>query len=405
VGAPLRADTGPDVQYHMGDHLDSSHIAVGGSDSKSSVFTNREEFFPYGETSFGSFARKRYRYVGRERDEESGLGYHGARYYAAWLARWVSTDPDASERRKGWPYAYSHNNPMSLTDPGGRAPISQEPYVPDPTGVQVPGLQKSRAHLLDEFDRTYTTRRLFEPEEGAGVEGYADFPMQFNIDRGTFLGTGDTHYRIRTIGAAKGFGLTGQVWAEGFEEYTLAVGPLNRFSLHIEHQTTMEQLDRILAGVERGSFNTTVLGRHLETAASRVGLTIGNITVEDGPMGEYYVTGAFRRPGVGFPGLAPTAGFLLLSALDNSPVASGGVHVEDGLDEEFAWGLRWLVAGIRGKPGPPLPPHIQRQNEANDAAAAQRAIEAAQRAIEWAPDQRLREQIRQWGLEGAGHSL
>ena len=54
---------------------------------------NREEYTPYGETSFGSFARKRYRFTGKERDEESGLYYHGARYYAPWLARWVSSDP------------------------------------------------------------------------------------------------------------------------------------------------------------------------------------------------------------------------------------------------------------------------------------------------------------------------
>ena len=45
---------------------------------------------PYGETSFGSYARKRYRFTGKERDEESGLSYHGARYYAPWLGRWAS---------------------------------------------------------------------------------------------------------------------------------------------------------------------------------------------------------------------------------------------------------------------------------------------------------------------------
>jgi RHS repeat-associated protein len=35
----------------------------------------------------------RYRYTGKESDEESGLHYHSARYYAPWLARWVSCDP------------------------------------------------------------------------------------------------------------------------------------------------------------------------------------------------------------------------------------------------------------------------------------------------------------------------
>ena len=93
VGFALQGDTGPDVQYQLGDHLGSSHIVVGGSDSRSSAFTNREEFFPYGETSFGSFGKKRFRYVGRERDEESGLNYHLARYFSPILCRWLSADP------------------------------------------------------------------------------------------------------------------------------------------------------------------------------------------------------------------------------------------------------------------------------------------------------------------------
>jgi len=42
-------------------------------------------------------AAKRYRYEGKERDEESGLYYHGARYYMPWLCRWTAVDPINSE--------------------------------------------------------------------------------------------------------------------------------------------------------------------------------------------------------------------------------------------------------------------------------------------------------------------
>ncbi len=89
VGDPLPKDTTPAVKYHLGDHLGSSNIVVddlGG-------LVNREEYTPYGETSFGSFTRKRYRFTGKERDEESGLCYFGARYYEPSLARWCSCDP------------------------------------------------------------------------------------------------------------------------------------------------------------------------------------------------------------------------------------------------------------------------------------------------------------------------
>ena len=82
-------DRGPAVQFHLGDHLGSSNVVV----DSGAALVNREEFTPYGETSFGSFAKKRYRFTGMERDEESGLNYHGARYYAPWLAHWMSCDP------------------------------------------------------------------------------------------------------------------------------------------------------------------------------------------------------------------------------------------------------------------------------------------------------------------------
>ena len=82
---------------------------------------NREEFTPYGETSFGSFARKRYRFTGKERDEESGLNYHGARYYAPWLGRWVSCDPIGSQGDLNL-YSCCYNNSINFSDPDGTDP-------------------------------------------------------------------------------------------------------------------------------------------------------------------------------------------------------------------------------------------------------------------------------------------
>ena len=54
-----------------------------------------EEFYPYGGTAYAfqvedaKYSTKRYRFSGKERDSESGLGYYGARYYASWIGRWV----------------------------------------------------------------------------------------------------------------------------------------------------------------------------------------------------------------------------------------------------------------------------------------------------------------------------
>ncbi len=125
-------DAGPPVQYHLGDHLGSSSVVIGGGDTF--AFINREEYFPYGETSFGSFGRKRYRFTGKERDEESGLSYHGARYYATWLSRWCSIDPIGQAGGLN-PFLYVHTNPLSFTDPSG----TQERRLIQRRGVRLSG--------------------------------------------------------------------------------------------------------------------------------------------------------------------------------------------------------------------------------------------------------------------------
>ena len=69
---------------------------------------------------------KRYRYTGKERDEETGLYYHGARYYAPWLGRWMSCDP-AISKVSAFDYAifqlyvYVENKPVVAHDPDGEA--------------------------------------------------------------------------------------------------------------------------------------------------------------------------------------------------------------------------------------------------------------------------------------------
>jgi len=120
-------DTGTAVQYHLGDHLGSSSIVIGGDTAQADSFINREEFFPYGETSFGSFGKKRYRFTGKERDEESGLSYHGARYYSAGLSRWISVDPIHTKKasviqpRFEGGYSYISGRALIGHDPTGEA--------------------------------------------------------------------------------------------------------------------------------------------------------------------------------------------------------------------------------------------------------------------------------------------
>ena len=78
------------MRYQHGNHLGSAVLEL---DDQANIITY-EEYFPYGSTSYQAVAAqtgvpKRYRYTGKERDEENDLYYHGARYYAPWLGRWT----------------------------------------------------------------------------------------------------------------------------------------------------------------------------------------------------------------------------------------------------------------------------------------------------------------------------
>ena len=130
-------DAGPPVQYHLGDHLGSRHVVVGDNGN----WINREEYFPYGETSFGSFARKRYRYTGKEKDAESGLYYYGARYYVSWMARWMSCDPTGMVDTLNL-YLYGRDNPNVFSDPTG---LQSEAKLKD-TSVGMAGEVTAPAH-------------------------------------------------------------------------------------------------------------------------------------------------------------------------------------------------------------------------------------------------------------------
>jgi RHS repeat-associated protein len=110
----------PIILYQLGNHLGSASLEL---DEIGNVISY-EEYYPYGSTSYqggrnvAEVSLKRYRYTGKERDEESGLYYHGARYYAAWLGRWISCDPIRIGKNTDL-YVFVDNSPIYLLDPSG----------------------------------------------------------------------------------------------------------------------------------------------------------------------------------------------------------------------------------------------------------------------------------------------
>jgi RHS repeat-associated protein len=113
------------VRYQYDNHLGSACLEL----DTAGLIISYEEYHPFGTTSYRAgrsqteVSLKRYKYCGKERDEETGLYYYGARYYAAWLCRFVTVDPLQHKYPNLSPYAYCANNPVNLIDPTG---MSQE---------------------------------------------------------------------------------------------------------------------------------------------------------------------------------------------------------------------------------------------------------------------------------------
>ncbi|WP_405375402.1 RHS repeat-associated core domain-containing protein, partial [Pseudobutyrivibrio sp.] len=68
-------------------------------------------------------------FTGKERDEETGYHYFGARYYwSSVLTGWLSVDPMADKYPSISPYSYCAWNPMKLVDPDGNEAMDNDDW-------------------------------------------------------------------------------------------------------------------------------------------------------------------------------------------------------------------------------------------------------------------------------------
>jgi RHS repeat-associated protein len=126
----------PVVRYQYDNHLGSACLEL----DNTGQIISYEEYHPFGTTSYRSgrsqteVSLKRYKYCGKERDEETGLYYYGMRYYAAWICRFVSVDPLQFKYPYYTPYQYAGNKPITYIDLDGGE--EKNPYETLPIGFK-----------------------------------------------------------------------------------------------------------------------------------------------------------------------------------------------------------------------------------------------------------------------------
>jgi len=121
------------------------------------------------------------RFTGKERDDESGLDYFGARYFSASLGRFTGPDVPLLDQSAGNPqswnlYGYVRNNPLKFTDPNGQICIfgfgntceEVEPPQPPPPPSVPEGAPGTRTFpLIQAQDAVRQNPRLQPEREGA----------------------------------------------------------------------------------------------------------------------------------------------------------------------------------------------------------------------------------------------
>lgn len=116
-----KVDENNEVSYYHNDYLGSPRAMTNASGD----VVWKQDYYPFGSVLSGGVDR--FRYTGKELDEDTGLYYYGARYYDSEIGRFVSADkisrrvydPQSLNR-----YAYGRDNPFKYVDIAGRQYVS-----------------------------------------------------------------------------------------------------------------------------------------------------------------------------------------------------------------------------------------------------------------------------------------
>ncbi|MBZ5603547.1 MAG: RHS repeat-associated core domain-containing protein, partial [Acidobacteriia bacterium] len=278
ANAPAGSLPAQTIRYQFGNHLGTASLEL----DENGAIISYEEYYPFGGTAYqagrtlAEVSLKRYRYLGKERDEETGFNYNVARYYAPWLARWISPDP-AGLKEGPNPYQYSRNNPIVLSDPGGTDPTGNDP----PNGATVGPFQFRNIQATGNLNvnASITLNNLFSSDRSLTVNSL-------------FAGG---HLTLVADTTLTPFGLTGRSSAL-----------LSLDSLHVDHQffsTTLSANATLAAGpfaldLNADATGSSVIDRNISLSSPGDSLryTLDNFDGSANLFGRFFLrTGPINR--------------------------------------------------------------------------------------------------------------
>ena len=109
--------------YYYKDHLGSVRAIVNPDNELVSAQDYDQKGYLLKSRTFESDDSK-FKFTGKERDEENKYDYFGARYYDARVGRWGQTEPYYNKSLSWTPYNYTFDNPINLLDFGGFFPYT-----------------------------------------------------------------------------------------------------------------------------------------------------------------------------------------------------------------------------------------------------------------------------------------
>ena len=238
------------IRYQFSNHLGSAILEM---DEQARIISY-EEYAPYGSSTYQAVRSrtetpKRYRYTGKERDGESGLSYHGARYYAPWLGRWTSGDPSGLLDNLT-SYAYARGRPTILVDANGRQSKSPEvkindvvPYQQKLVNRDAIGANPQKDHVISQGKqhtinpKIDTSKQLTVVQETGAARGGAPAKPHTQV---TFHGPRSDVAQIRRIRS-----LTPDQWTS-FEEEIVSPSLKSRYEAgYSESSTNIAAVDEI----------------------------------------------------------------------------------------------------------------------------------------------------------------